>query len=314
MFTFIQREELELIKPEVTVLSASRLAAFAESPKTYKSQYILKEIEPTPAMEMGKIYHKAILEADKFEDEYVVMETKENFICTVEQLKDAIKACGEKPVSGKKQNLIDQLNALDPNARIWEMYVAEMNQQGKKLISAELWKKCQRMTQEVLNHDLLAKFFTEGQKEIKATWKFDEEIYFNMVMDFFHPNLIDGDSVIMDIKTTADASPRACYNTVKKNKLLLQAAIYVDGVKQITGKEPYFGWAFVESSPPYHVTVIMADSGQLELGQRWYRGLIKEFMNCKRSNNWPSYDNGRAMHLEIDDWFFKKIEEEYPET
>lgn len=314
MFTFIQRDELEAIKPEVTIISASRIAAFAESPKTYKSQYILKEIEPTPAMEMGKLYHKAILEADKFEEEYVVMEPKENFICTVDQLKEAIKACGEKPVSGKKQNLIDQLNALDSNARIWEMYVAEMNRQGKKLISAELWKKCQRMTQEVLDHNLLKRFFVEGRKEIKATWEFNEEIYVNMVMDFFHETLIDGDPVIMDIKTTADASPRACYSTVRKNKLLIQAAMYVDGVKQITGKEPYFGWAFVETSAPYHVTVIMADSGQIEAGQAWYRGLIKEFMRCKKANEWPSYDNGRAMHLEVDDWFFKKIEEEYSET
>jgi hypothetical protein len=310
MFPFVDREQMKELNPNAIMVSASRLTTFHQSPKTYHSKYILKEMESTPAMEVGTLIHKAVLEANTFNDVFAVLEPKENFLCTVEDIKSEIVKCGDTPVKGRKDALINQLLSINPHARIWECYVEAMTASGKKLVSAELWKRCQRVVEEVNKHDWLKRVINEGEKELRGTWRYDEETFVNMVIDFYHPTLIAGEPVIIDVKTTASAEPRDCERTVMRNHLLIQAAMYVDGVKQITGKESTFAWAFIESKPPYHVTMIAADSGQIDAGRQLYQSLIQKFKRHFKANYWPGHDNGRVLPLETDDWYFKMVEEQ----
>ena len=128
------------------VLSPSSIITLFKSPKHYYSRHILKEgTEPTKAMEEGSMIHKAVLEPDDFLNEYVYIDGKENFVDTIDEIKDQIISLGEKPVKGRKGDLINQLLAINPNAKIYDVYVNELMQQNKKLISKKEFDKCMRI-------------------------------------------------------------------------------------------------------------------------------------------------------------------------
>ena len=152
MFQHTPRQELE--EQGHLVLSASRLMAYDVSPKYYKSKYILEEFETTDAMRLGKIIHKAVLEADRFEEEFSVLEPKETFLVTIDDLKKHIEKFGGAPVKGKKSNLIEQVLTIDPGARVWDNYIEQVEKSEKEFVSRPTWEKCQRVVDEIKNHDM----------------------------------------------------------------------------------------------------------------------------------------------------------------
>ena len=150
MFNYTPREELEAQNKQV--LSPSRLMAFAVSPQNYKSKYILKESEPTEAMVTGSVIHKAILEMETFDDVYAVLEPKENFLVTIQDLKEEIERQGATPTKGNKDKLIEQLLSLDDGAKIYDVYLEKMETCGKQIVSNDLWKRCKRIIEEIGAH------------------------------------------------------------------------------------------------------------------------------------------------------------------
>lgn len=312
MFNYTPREELEA--QGKIVLSPTRLMALRKSPQSYKSKYILKEQETTDAMRIGTLIHKAILEAETFHDEYKVLEPKENFICTIDELKKEIERLGSVPVKGKKEKLIEQLLMLDEGAKIWEIYEEKMLTSGKTLVSAEMFKRCERVIEEIKKHKWLNQAIVGGQKEVKLTWKYDEQIYLNMILDYINPAMgMNKTPVMIDVKTTTDASPRACRRAIEQHGLLIQAATNVDAGRDLLGVEPLYAWAFVEHKPPYHVTVVSADFGMIEIGRKLYKGLIDVYKSCSAKNEWPGYDSGQVIAVGVSDWYLNEIEDTYPE-
>lgn len=296
------------------VLSASRLMALRVSPQNYFSKYILRETEVTEEMEKGKIIHAAVLEHDTFFDRYAVLEEKENFLVTIEDLKTRIGNLGYTPVKGKKEDLVKQLNSIAPEAPIWDVYLEKMLTSGKQIVNAKVYKTCKRIIEELGKHKWFSKANNGGYREVKAHWQYDEETVFKMVMDFYHPSMgVDGCPVVIDLKTTQDASIRKCRRAIEDGGMLVQAAIYVDAVTALTGKEPLFAWAFVEKKPPYHVTVVCCDFGLLEAGRAEYRGLTEKYKRCVKLNEWPGHDEGRVVSVGLSDYYAKQVAENYPD-
>ena len=134
----------------------------------------------------------------------------------------------------------------------------------------------------------------------------------NFIMDFINPQMGNAKKpVIIDIKTTADASIEACRRSIQKQRLIVQASAYCDGVESLAKVEPFFVWAFVETKPPYHVTCLSPDFGSLEIGRKQYQGLIKNFKDCVRTNSWPGHDGGRVMPIGLSDWYMNEVEVTY---
>lgn len=297
------------IRKENLVISPSALMEFAISPAHYHAAYILKEKEQTDAMFEGELVHKIILEPEKFEDKFAVLEPKENYLTTVDQIKEAITDLGEKPVRGNKSDLISQHIALDPNAKIWELYLERMNEQNKRLVDHKTYGKLMRIVHNVKKHPWLSKTIPGGMIEQPAWFKHELGIYFSLRMDYFNKGLGIGKvPLVLDVKKVRNANPMEFQKTIFNNKLFIQAAIYVDAIKAITGIEPHFAWALVEFDSPYNVEVAAADNGCIEAGRQAYNKLLRKFIECHETNSWPSYTNGICTNVSLPPWAFEKLD------
>lgn len=289
------------------VISPSGLIELNKSPKHYYSAYVLKEKEQTEAMLEGELVHKLILEPDKFHEKFNVLNDKEEYICTVDELKEAIVANGEKPVKGNKGDLVNQLMNIDPNAMIWEVYHEEQMITGKKLVDAKTYVRLMRICEEVKANSFLKQALTGGMIEQSAHYKHPLGVYINMRMDFYHPGMgVNKRPVVIDVKKVRSADPDSFSKMMYSSGLYIQAACYVDAITAITGVEPIFAWACVEPEPPFAVEVYACDHGALELGRAKVNQLLHRFIECKNKQEWPSYTQGKIINLSVPHWAFSK--------
>jgi hypothetical protein len=97
---------------------------------------------------------------------------------------------------------------------------------------------------------------------------------------------------IVDLKTTRDASPEGFGKQVANYEYHVQAAVYVDAVKAVTGEELPFVFVAVEVAPPHIVQVYTMPAEILELGRQRYRDHLGRLNQCRRENDWQGYGAG----------------------
>ena len=113
----------------IPALSSSGLKTFKHSPALYKRKYInpinrLKTVSREVAFVTGELAHGLILEPERTKDLYWYQLNQAQFpnsIKTVEEIKEAITNLGGKPKGTKKEDLIDQLLSLDPQAPVFDV-------------------------------------------------------------------------------------------------------------------------------------------------------------------------------------------------
>lgn len=297
------------IRKENIVLSPSALMEFAKSPKHYRAAYILKEKKQTDAMFEGELVHKIILEPDVFLEKYSVLDSKENYLVTSDQIKDAIIELGEKPCKGKKEDWVNQLSALSPESKIWDLYEKQVLDQGKRLVSSETYQILTRIAQEARSHPWLSKTIPGAMIEQPAWFKHETGIYFSTRMDLYHPGLgASKTPVIVDVKKVRNANPIKFMRVVADMDLQIQAAVYVDCVKALTGREPHFAFALVEFDSPYIIEIAALDIGAIEAGRAQYNKLIFKYIECLETDTWPAYTNGICTNISLPSWKFEQID------
>lgn len=99
---------------------------------------------------------------------------------------------------------------------------------------------------------------------------------------------------LADLKTTDDASKEGFRRSVEKYGYDLQAAFYVDAIKQLIGRELPFFFIAVEKKAPHSVAVYRADDEMLETGRnpnsrRSYRFALNALSWCLENQCWPGY-------------------------
>jgi hypothetical protein len=117
------------------------------------------------------------------------------------------------------------------------------------------------------------------------------------------------DGVLIDVKTTQDASPAAFARQVANLKYTLQAAHYVRGVSKVTGVEhETFRVVAIETKPPFAIAVYELDFGTLEFGRAQWRNAIELYRECSAMNHWPGYKD-EIQSLAVPSWVFNQAEE-----
>lgn len=106
------------------------------------------------------------------------------------------------------------------------------------------------------------------------------------------------DGVIVDLKTTDDASASGFARSARRFRYDVQAAFYSDGIEQATGKRPEaFIFIAVEKSPPYGVGIYTINPESIELARLKYRDNLRTWMMCKSLNKWPSYNEASGADI-----------------
>lgn len=156
-----------------------------------------------------------------------------------------------------------------------------------------------QMATAVLSHPLASHLFTyeRGKPEQALVWR-DEEFGIwrrSMVDHLPHPG---GDvrPILVDLKTTDDASPRGVIKSVTRYGYDRQAPFYQDGYRALfPGSDPAFLFVFVEKPPPHLVRVVELDQLSLLAGADANRRALEIYRDCVESGIWPGYD--QEIHL-----------------
>jgi hypothetical protein len=88
----------------------------------------------------------------------------------------------------------------------------------------------------------------------------------------------------------------------------LKAAMYLRGVKAVTGVAPRWRWIVVETKPPYLVSVVEPSEAMLAVGNAKLDRALEMWRDCLASGLWPGY--GREVHIgEPPSWELRWLEE-----
>ena len=108
----------------------------------------------------------------------------------------------------------------------------------------------------------------------------------------------DGYNIIVDLKTTQDASPTGFAKSIANYRYHVQAAFYMQGVYAATGKYPErFVFIAIEKEAPFAVGVYEIDADALALGRELYQRDLRTLQQAKQSQQWHAYPKPQILSL-----------------
>jgi hypothetical protein len=151
-------------------------------------------------------------------------------------------------------------------------------------------------------HELLSR----GQAETSAFWIDNATgLLCKCRPDWVHP-LDDGCVILLDLKTTIDASPAGFPKSIWNYGYHRQAAWYSNGYEKASGKEvAAFIFAAVTSDYPFLAAAYMLDETAMRRGADECRKLLDAYADCKRSGIWPGYSQ-EVQLISLPNWATKE--------
>ena len=122
------------------------------------------------------------------------------------------------------------------------------------------------------------------------------------------------DGIVVDLKTTIDASPEGFAKSLANYRYHVQAPWYLAGTSAAyeSGHLPddwqaprAFAFIAVEKAAPYAVAVYMLDTASLEVGAAQMRADLDTLAECRRTGVWPGYGD-KIKALSLPDWYLRQ--------
>jgi exodeoxyribonuclease VIII len=233
--------------------SNTALGQILRSPAHYLA-YLKEDRTPTPAMLFGTLLHTAVLEPDSFDDRYGVLPPGDGRTAAVKAARAA---------------WLEEHPGIIP-------------------ISAEDGYAAAHMGANIRGHERLRHLFDGGQREVTMQWQDPiSGMQCKGRADLWNPAL----GIILDLKTTTDASPQEFGRSAGRYGYFRQAAMYTDGMYAAAGlmDKPKFLFAAVEKTPPFAVQVYMLHEDALIAGRDAYLAALDTAKRCEQTGEWPAY-------------------------
>jgi hypothetical protein len=233
-------------------ISKSHLDLVNKSGRHYWARYLdpnRSKVVPTPAMDLGSGFHAMVLEPDVYENDFVVA-----------------PKIDKRTTAGKAE---------------WKAWQASAK--GKTLLTDEQVDLLMLMTESVMSHPAASAILRlEGEAEQTYMWTDDATGEECKCRPDWH---VDG--MVVDLKTTIDASPEGFAKSVNNFRYHVQANWYLRGTPNAT----QFVFIAVEKTPPFAVAVYVASPEMVAAGGRAADQDLAKLAECRREDNWPSYSN-----------------------
>ncbi|SCL12814.1 PD-(D/E)XK nuclease-like domain-containing protein [Micromonospora inyonensis] len=132
-----------------------------------------------------------------------------------------------------------------------------------------------------------------GQPEVSAFWIDPATgVWCRARYDFLRHPVPGRRRIVVDYKTTPDASPEHIQRAVSRFGYALQGGHYLDGAVQLgVADDPVFVLAFQEIEPPHLVTVVQLDPVALRIGRDLAQQARDIYAECLRTDTWPAYSD-----------------------
>ena len=213
----------------------------------------------TNAMELGTAIHQAVLEPHHF---------NQNFLC------------GPDNRRGNK----------------WKDAVQKAEADGKILLTAPDYEKVERITDAVISNSLARSMILSNSAVNEYSTFFQHKptgLECKARFDIFD----EPDGLIIDLKTTADASKDAFSRSCANYGYHLQAAWYL----MAHDKAHQFVFIAVEREEPYGISFYELDEDSLAEGESIMRRGLEQWKECVELDHWPNYPQ-KLQAISIPPW------------
>ncbi len=280
-------------------VSSSVLKEMGRSPAHCRAKQDGDRNKRTKALETGIILHCAVLEPERFAQDYALPPMRINYpdaLATVEEMKARCEALG-LPKTGKKEDLIKRLREDENGTLFWDDIIEEYRE-NKILLSETDMALCQGVMTSVSAHSKAAKAFRDGVAERTLVWH-DEATgeLCRARMDYYREDL----GMIFDLKSCRDARYDPFQRDIPKYGYHISAAMYLEGARACGLKATGFAWLAIEKEPPYAIGLYMASAEMLIEGYERFREYLDLFHACQETDNWPAYAEA-FLTIELPPW------------
>lgn len=234
----------------------SFLKLFDSSAKHAREE-MLNPRESSEAQEIGIATHAALLEPEQFKRDYVVA-----------------PVCDRRTNAGKAA---------------WKDF--ENVHAGKTILEAHEYNTMTALIQCMREHPLASQLLAApGHNEATIVWT-DSETGIRCKGRLDRLALWLGWSVVLDLKTCANAKAERFFWTIKDMHYDSQAAFYLDGLNAIQPAERRHITLAAQKKPTDVVCYEITDKS-LERGRQLYRGWLAAYRRCMDSGKWPGISDG----------------------
>lgn len=225
---------------------------------------------PTPGMMNGTLVHCALLEPNEFDSRYVVGPD------------------------------------VSKNSRDWKTFMAE--RAGLDVITQVQRDAAFAQAAALAALPDIAALMVGGQAEVSAYWLEDEleqPVLCRCRPDYVAPVAFGTGAVLIDVKTTTDASPEGFAKACANFDYHLQADWYCRGYARAAGLDVHgMVFAVVESEFPYAAATYMLSDRALIAARRENQEALQTYMRCRASQSWPGYPQGIQV-IDLPPWALK---------
>lgn len=164
----------------------------------------------------------------------------------------------------------------------------EQQSAGKLVLVPEDLKIIRHIANQLAADPLVKSGILQGLVEHSLIWK-DRK---TGVWLRSRPDVVPAaDGILVDLKTTTDASPEAREAAVRKFGYAMQGALAGDAMSAVLGMTMTdFVLVWIEKKPPYAVSVSPVDNEWIYWARRQLRRAIDTFARCLEHGEWPGYE------------------------
>lgn len=240
-------------------LSRTSLMDFAQSPYTYWANHINpnRPIKvTTPAMQFGSAFHTFMLEKHLFDEQYAV-----------------------KP---------DPVLLKDVGRELYNAHkkICEEFEKSKKIVlTRDAWLTIEAMANKILSNPHAIQLIEGARIENSFFWQEEHSgLLLKARPDVLQPNMI------VDLKTCADASPRAFQAAMVSGGYHIQGAMIRDAVERIESRRiDTVINVCIETKYPHNIGIYFIDEFALDEGEKKYKRLCLELLNSLETDTFSDY-------------------------
>lgn len=234
-------------------VSRSALMKLKKSPYHYWYEYesgLYQRSEPSDALILGDVVHTLVLEPHLYDKRYIISPKFDR-----------------RTTAGKADYAAFQELAM-----------------GKVVLSQDIAAQAAGIAGMVNKNEIAADLLRDCVVE--------SSIYFNHkpsgIQLKARPDAMLG-SVVIDLKTTVDASYRGMQSSAYKYGYFLQSGFICEALKSIGIEMEKFIIVAVEKTPPYAVGIYILDQEAIDYGVNQLNELMVVMDSCINKDEWPSY-------------------------
>lgn len=211
--------------------------------------------------------------------------------------------------SCSRHDMAAWLNANGVQVTLWSDALVQWQQNNadRIVLTADEWDQLHAMRDAVMAHPVACKLLTAapGDAELSVYWTDPE----TGELCRCRPDFWRRDGILVDVKTTDDASPEAFARSLVNWRYHVQHPYYLDGVAQAIKQAGasmvtprHFLFLVVEKKAPHAVAVYRLNDESVDAGRREYRRDLDLYAKCRQANNWPGYP-AEIQPIDLPTWY-----------